>query len=455
MFKKEHFLYLFYLALSVALYSPSFDNSLRGDDLVFVEHVTSHPLLTAVFVPSERFAFYRPGAIALFYAEHRMFGSNGGRYLLFNYLLHVLVSVLAVGVLIGFGFARPTALLAGGLFLIGLGHYGKQVMWASTSGPLMSVLLSLLALALAVRWMDRGAEAAASRRGNGRLAVIVAVTAAAAAFHEAGLVTPFLLLVAVRLGGYRSAGRRAALWILSPVVVWGGVVAMAAGHFAAYRSVGAALLDVPQYLLRYLGFAVFPLQGSQTGSALPDALQVVGRVAGYLQLFFGSVVLVLVAAVLVWGGRCLRILSAWVVLATLPFCFIALPKHWLELRYVYYASIPVCGLIAAGMHASWDGRRRGWRVVVVVVAAVLTVSTSYLVRRLEQKYDRMSHDSRFANDQDRVLAPVPVGLVVGGVGIEHLLIVVDQKAVRVAPRRKVKADLPVAVTRAAHTGVDR
>ncbi len=465
MIKKEHFLYLFYLGLSLALFLPSFDNSFRGDDFVFLRHVTEGTPLSIIFRPSAGFAFYRPGAIALFYMEHMLFGSSGGLYLLFNYLLHVAISLLAIRVFVALGFTKLSALFAAGLFAIGLGHYGKQVMWASTSGPLAAVLLSLSALLLAVRW-------GVDWRRKGRLAGIISLLLVSMTFHEAALLTPLLLGVVIWL--YKRGGHpgRDTLLVMSASVLWGVVLAVVAGHYASYGRAGAAAIDVPQYLLRYLGFMLVPLQGESVHSAVPGPVEILSGVAGYVQLFVGSIVFALVAALITWGGTTLRVLSAWVLLALLPFCFVALPKHWLELRYVYYASIPACGLIALGAEAMWTHRGRR-RAVMVALAVAVTVGTAFIVRMLERKYDAMArrragrlssavHALRgtsarlsLADEQDRVLAAVPIGFVVGGVGIEDLLLIVDEKKVRVASRRQVQADFPAATAVAAHGRVDR
>jgi hypothetical protein len=467
MIKKEHSLYLFYMGLSLALFFPSFDNSFRGDDFVFLRHVTEGTPLSIIFRPTAAFAFYRPGAIALFYMEHTLFGSSGGLYLLFNYLLHVAISLVAIRVFVVLGFTKPSALLAAGLFAIGLGHYGKQVMWASTSGPLVAILLSLFAFLLAVRW-------GVDWRRKGRLAGIIALLFVSMTFHEAALLTPFLLVLVIWCYKRERHPGRDTLLVMSAPVLWGIVLVVVAGHYTSYARAGASATDVPQYLLRYLGFMLVPLQGGgSVQSAVPGPAEILRGVAGYLQLFVGSIVFALIAALITWGGRTLRVLSAWVLIALLPFCFVALPKHWLELRYVYYASIPACGLIALGAEAMWTSRDRRRRMVVVALAIAVTVGAASIVRMLERKYDAMARKrtgrpasaahalrgastcSALADEQDRVLAAVPIGLVVGGVGIEDLLFVVDEEKIRVAPGRQVHADFPLAIAAAAHGRVDR
>ena len=144
-------LYIVFLLLSLAVFSTSFDNPFRDDDFVFVRHAAGAAEFSDLLKPGPDFAFYRPGALLLFWAQVRALGGSGGGYVVFNFIVHALNSILLILALKHLSFSPGARFLAGGLFVLGFAHYGKQVMWACSSGPLVSVLLITCALYLYLR----------------------------------------------------------------------------------------------------------------------------------------------------------------------------------------------------------------------------------------------------------------------------------------------------------------
>ena len=119
--------YVVYLAMSALLYAPSVDNSFRDEDFAHLRYSSEKASLSEVIKPTQFFASDRPGALSLFYLEYRIFKLNSEWYLLFNYLLHILISLLAWRVFLALGLGQVAAALGASLFVLGYGHYGKVV----------------------------------------------------------------------------------------------------------------------------------------------------------------------------------------------------------------------------------------------------------------------------------------------------------------------------------------
>ena len=293
------------LGASLVLFSFSFDNRFRDDDFVFLNHVAAHRSMGDLVRPARDFAFYRPAAILLFALEHHLFGMHGGLYILFNYLLHVLNASLLLAILLGAGLHEKAAALAAALFVLGFGHYAKEVMWACTSGPLASVALGLVALLLCCRGVVRGgtpAQRAGRRRDILSTAAVASALAIAPLLHEASLVAPALVLAMERwLCGAQESRRRWTRMLLFslPSLAWATILLALSRDYHAYRDAAHQVVRVPAYLFRYLGFMPLPVQASQVACA------------PYAQLLVSAAVLIASVVLLRRGSRASKLLVEW------------------------------------------------------------------------------------------------------------------------------------------------
>ena len=356
-----------YLFAALILYLPAFDNGFREDDFVFLEHVRSVGWLGSVLSPDTHFAFYRPGALLLFRVEYLLFGLNGGLYIVFNFLVHLLTAVAGGAVLSRMDLRRTTVLTAIALFLFGYGHYGKQVMWASASGPLIANLLVVLALAFA-----RPAQGGA-RGGSRTFAYLLLVLAPA--FHESAIVTAWLVfIVPERIRPWRRP--LPAVVLALSTLMWVALRLAFAGGFAAYSLSAATLLGVVPRCVRYFGFLAAPVQAvSGSGGGVALAATIIQMVLGFS-----------VALAMVWLWRRDRrpAICLWTILAVVPFALVALPGGWLELRYLYAAALPWGAVVAILMSRT---RVPGMRRAVLVIIVALSVALQLV---LEKKYDGVS-----------------------------------------------------------------
>jgi len=339
------------------------DNGFRDDDFVFLQHVARHRSLSDLLAPSPAFAFYRPGAILLFALESRCFGANAAGFLGFNIVLHLMNASLLVSVLQRLGLSRRVAIWSGTLFALGVGHYGKEVLWACTSGGLMAVTSILVAL--------RGSLASSTRRG---LLLVSMGILLAPLLHEIGLVAPVLVVAGLATRpGFRRSLRFVPLLFL-PAVVWVALLRTMSASHPAYE-LGPNLVRAPWMILKYLGFMAVPLQDSQIGVA-PWM-----RAAASLAL--------LASSVWAWrrGSAASRLLAAWPYVVLAPFALVPMPDGWFEMRYLYLAAVPYCVLLA--MLTTGALHRTAGAIRMVIATAV--VCTLVLEWEMERRWDVLGH----------------------------------------------------------------
>lgn len=319
----------------------------------------------------------------LFDLEVKLFGVNGGYYLLFNFIIHVLLSMLLILVLSGLALPRETSFLSGGLFVLGFGHYGKQVMWACTSGPLTSMLVVTLSVLLALKY--------AQKPGKIYLAATIVTAALAPAFHEIGLTAPVLVIAVWWMLGVSRKGKWALISLAGVVLIgWFLLYAAVSGSYESYGAAASVPRQLPGLFVRYLGFMAVPIQQSDIIGRHPSLFGLILRASGSAQLALGILIIAAASLVFFGSGRNYKFIVIWLFVALMPFCFIRLPENWLELRYAYFAAMPYCALfaVAAAKAIAKFERRIGIAVVVLMLAAA--GMTVYVVRALEDQYDKQT-----------------------------------------------------------------
>jgi hypothetical protein len=386
------------LVASLVLYARSFDNGFREDDFVFLKHVATTPLPGCIFRPSENFTFYRPGAICLFLLEHRLFGLDSGLYILLNYIIHLSITSLFIRFLLLIGFETRVAVLAGSLFLVGIGHYGKLVMWASSGGALFAVLLSMAAMILAISWAKKTRNPVPRQFPNdwGLAAWTFAALFVTQFFHESSLVIVPLsicILVMFGRGSLRSKLMRVVAMVFA-ALFYTSVLLFLRGHYPAYGVPSEIIIRAAPTLVRYLGFMAAPVQPSAIVERAPAVVCFLARHNLPVHYAAGAVIVLAAGAWLVSPLPRKRLVSIWLLLVLLPFTLVVMPANRLELRYVYSASMPFSTIVAAAVVAALRIRRKfvalaGCALLVYVFAASAT-----LVVILESMYDASARNQR-------------------------------------------------------------
>jgi len=395
---RSKYIYVVFLLVSIVVYSRSFDNAFRDDDFIHIRSAAEFDDPREPFQASDVHAYYRPGALILFWAEYRFFGLEmSGAYLVFNFVIHVLISLCLVSVLRRLGIGSRSAYLAGGLFVLGLGHYGKKVMWASTGGSLFAIFFVLCTVWLVAAYIDTSADTTAFRRR--RLAGAGILMLSAPAFHEIGLIAPVLTVALLFTYGGRSDRRHNRDLVVLPLVpaafsfaVWALIYYVLSDTYETYRHACQEVVHAPLLLFRHLGFMLLPIKPSSLIDGQPGPVQWLFSISGPLHAAIAVVILTVSLYLLIRGNRTARFLVIWFYVALTPFCLVDMPESWLELRYIYCAAMPACALIAIVLVEELFARG-GWRrwamIAITTLAAVMTI---YVTVILEMKYDDQARD---------------------------------------------------------------
>ena len=373
-------------ALFCALFAvaPGFDNGFWRDDFVLLERAeaarTQPSILGARWVEP----FNRPLAQVAFYLEYRVWGLDSGRYILTNTLLHVVNAVLLFWLLqtpLGAQAAAGAALL----FALGMGFYGKALLWAANLPDLLATGF-VLATGIAA---TRAQLARLAPQRAAWMGVAGILFAMGLACKESGV------MAIVMVGGLMWPHRRSLGSMARKLVV----LVMVCGVYVAFQLLNesglgrvvhdpAVWLALPMRALRQATLMAIPVQAD---SPLTAALGPLGARAvtliDQIRPALGLVFLGFGALAFWRGGGAVRWLLASYCAFLLPFSLLHLPEGWLDIRYAYLPATCFCGLLAYSLRGLWmrAGRVRRMALGLAVMLAIAADLT--LVRKLEAKYD--------------------------------------------------------------------
>lgn len=371
------------LFCALFVYAPGFDNGFWRDDFVLLERAEAARTQPAVLGARWVEPFNRPLAQVAFYLEYRVWGLESGRYILTNTLLHVVNAVLLFWLLqtpLGAQAAAGAALL----FALGIGFYGKALLWAAN---LPDLLATGFVLATGI---------AATRAQLARLAPQRAAWMLVAGMLFAmGLACKESAVMAIiMVGGLMWPHRRSLASVVRKlavlVAVFGVYVAFQLWNESGLGRVAhdpAVWLALPVRALRQATLMVLPVQAD---SPLVAALGPLGaRAAALIDQIRPALGVVLLGLSAWWfwrGGGAARWLLASYCAFLLPFGLIHLPEGWLDIRYAYLPATCFCGLLGYGLRALWLRAGRVRRMALGLALMLAIAADVTLVRRLEAKY---------------------------------------------------------------------
>jgi hypothetical protein len=369
---------------SLFAFGPGFDNGFWRDDFVLLERAEAgrtHPSsLGSRWVEP----FNRPLAQLVFYVEYRLFGLDSGKYIVANTLWHVGNCALAYWLFL-LPLGPQAAAGAALLFALGLGFYGKAVLWAANLPDLLATGF-VLATGIAATRAQLARRAPERAAWMGFAGILFAMglackeSAITALVMVAGLMWPHRRSLASVVRKIALLVVVAAVYVMLQLVVDSGIARVANDP--------AAWVALPVRALRLATLMAFPVQADS------PLVATLGPLAGRVVVLVDQVrpalgvVLLLLAALWFWrGSGATRWLLASFLGFLLPFGLIHMPEGWLDIRYAYLPATCFCGLVAYGLRALWirAGRMRRMAIGFAVLAMIAVDLT--LVRRLEAKYD--------------------------------------------------------------------
>lgn len=315
--------------------------------------------------------------------EFHHFGFDARPYLIVNLVLHVLNAFLAYLLVNSLLHNRLGAFLSALLFVLTVGSYGKNLMFAVGSSSLIYATCVLLATLLYVQNEKNNGGRFVGVWSIGFLLVFLA-----SLFMRGGT---FSILAAVALYNvfFRAERRRPILHTNLKVVLVLAAAAMAAralfqeGNVTGGMDPGAFLLNLPGYLI----LMVLPLQQSTVLEDAPGWIQWLYRIAPLLRALVGLAILSYSLFGFIFGNRAIRFYIAWMYVMIVPFTLFRYPEDWLNLRFLYLVSLGFCVLLTTGTLYAYKllQARRYRRFLPFLLLVGYVLATTYTVHTLDGK----------------------------------------------------------------------
>ncbi len=387
--------FLGFLALSLAFYHDALDNDFwHAEDYEVIQKVQDISHNASRIWNPDISGRHHPVPLALFYWEYSRFGLNATGWYLTNLVLHAFNAWLVFWMVIALLPDRRIAVLAGILFTVGVGSYGKAVLFAAGSENLLITSLYLLVLNLYIRNDLFGHGRVLSFRYAMVLLLFVLVSLAKpTAFSLLGGIMAYKIF----FRGERGRGRA----LLEPHLVILLLTALA--FYVARQSTGVVDLTldmagsnpfdfavaVVRNMIAYLTHMFFPIHFSRLVEASHPLVKTIYSTAPVVRVVVGLSVISYSLFGFVFGNRTLRFFLSWTFISVLPYCMIRFPADWLNIRYLYQVSIGFVFLMAAGTILSIDllHRRRWRRFVPMLVPLAFVVLSAYITQKLDHKYE--------------------------------------------------------------------
>lgn len=383
------------LSLSFLFYGRALNNPLwHGEDFNFLaeaQRIAEDPPRLFEFDAGER---HHPVPLSIFAVLYKAFGFEPTGYYAVNLAIHGLNAFLVYALVMAFVPDRRIAGLSGLLFVLGVGSYGKAVLFIGGFENLFITLLYLSILNLYVRndlWND-------GRVLSWSFALVVVL------FLIASYAKPTSFSLVAGLLAYKVFFRkeRERRPLLAPNLV---LLVTAAFAFWLVREM-AGVVDFSHALagenpwefaarfvrnfVNYLVHMFFPIHVSRLVETSNPVIQLIYDAAPVLRVVIGLFAVSYSLFGFVFGNRTIRFFLSWTFISLLPYCVIQFPADWLNIRYLYQVSIGFCFILASGTVLSMDllHRRRWRRFLPYVVPAAFVLLSSFIAASLDSKYER-------------------------------------------------------------------
>jgi len=336
-------------AFALLFFSPSFTNYFVADDFYFLGRIDFH---TAGSYLTESWGYgneYRP-AVAYSYAlDSAGSGKNPVGYHLTNTVLHTVNALLIGTMVVLIGGSLPVAILASIIFLLNpIAH--ESVIWISGRPAVLGSLFVLSACHFLLR--------AARKQGKafwpwvaGYVSFVLGLFT-----YEIAVVTPFLAVLVIQIGGGTDAKNRR--------------------HFVLLFILTAVYILLWNWFFDFR-ITRFPVESSASGAVSSFARALTHSMHGSLRLRIAWFY-VLLLALLVGrkSGRKLMLLALmWFFFAYLPFLIV---QGYAD-RFAYLASAATAVVLAAALH---DLLKRSLPAGVVAATLLLAFQATGMQHRI-------------------------------------------------------------------------
>lgn len=314
--------------------------------------------------------------------EFRLFGTEAGAYYTVNLVVHILNAYLAFLLVHSLLHDRRSALVAALLFVLGVGNYGKNLLFASGISSLLYATTCLAATLLYVQNEKRNAGRPWGVFAFGFFGVFIC-----SLFMKGGMFSVLSCALFYNLFFRRERER--------PVLHTNLIIGLTVAGLSMFvnevildgertgGSAGSFLRNLPGYLI----LMVFPLQQSELLDKSPPLVRALYAASPVLRFVAGLTILSYSIFGLVFGGRAIRYYIAWMYVLIAPFAFFRYPDDWLNLRFLYLVSLAFCVLLTTAsfyVHRLLS-HRGARRYLPFAIPAIYVVVSVVLVSELNAK----------------------------------------------------------------------
>lgn len=383
------------LALSFLFYGRALDNPFWHTEdfevIRTVERLSADPAQLLQLDVIER---HHPVPLALFLLEYRQFGTDPRGWYAVNLVLHGINAFLVYWLVTALLWDRRIAVLSGVLFALGVGSYGKAVLFVAGAENLLIATLYLLILNLYVRNdLFGGGKVLSPRYALVLLLFLLVSFAKPTAFALVG----GLLAYKVFFRGERGE-RRPILDAQMLVLLCGALAFWAVRQLSGVvdfnsGSAGSNPIEFTanfvSNLISYMVHMFFPIHVSRLVETSNPLVQMVYAIAPVVRFVIGLSVVSYSLFGFVFGNKTIRFFLAWTFISILPYCAVKFPADWLNIRYLYLVSVGFVFVMASGTMLSTDllHRRKWRRWIPLVVPMVFVLLSAYITERLDAKYE--------------------------------------------------------------------
>ncbi len=383
------------VSLSFAFYGKALDNPFwHAEDFQVVRTAHTIDADPSVLLQNDAVERHHPVPLALFWIEYRLFGTDPAGWYATNLLLHGINAFLVYWLVTALLYDRRIAVLSGVLFAVGVGSYGKAVLFVAGAENLLIATLYLLIVNLYIRNDLFGGGRMLSLR---YAAIVVLFLLVSFARPTTFALVGGLLAYKFFFRGERGGDRR----ILEPHLL---VLVLGAAAFSIVRQLTGVVdftwtaagqgpleftLNFVKNMISYLIHMFFPIHVSQLVESGHPLVQLVYSIAPVLRVLIGWAIVSYGIFGFVFGNRTIRFFLAWTLISVLPYCAIQFPDDWLNIRYLYQVSVGFVFIMASGTVLSMDLlHRRRWRSYLpLLVPALFVVLSGFITQKLDTKYE--------------------------------------------------------------------
>jgi len=324
----------------------------------------------------------------VFALEFHVFGTRARAYYIVNLVVHVLNSWMAYTLVNTLLHNRRSAWMAALLFAVGVGSYGKNLMFAS---GISSLLYAMTVLSVTLLYVVN------ERRNGGRLtggyALAFFAIFLASLFMRGGTFSILASCIFYNLF-FRAERERPVfhrtlvLCLVIATLAWAGSALVGRHAIAGAVAPGAFLRNLPGYLI----LMAFPVQHSELLSSASGFVRSLYALAPVIRVLVGLTFLSFSIFGIVFGNRAVRFYIAWIYVMMVPFAVFRYPADWLNLRFLYLVSLGFCVLlVTSAVYAARLLVHRGARRWIPFVVPTFYVGLAIvLVTKLNMKNERLA-----------------------------------------------------------------